>query len=90
MNCIGTYCVKSKYENHGTKSTDGKEKERCRKCKSDEGRIETDMALSEFPAFLDNNARQPNSHVRMCHVKKRVPRLYRNIFIQSNRWNYLN
>jgi len=53
------------------KSIYEKEKEGCRKRKSVEGRMETDMALSEFPAFTDNNANQPNSHVRMCYVKKR-------------------
>lgn len=87
MDC--TYYIKSQYENHGKyngmKNTDEKEKEGCRKCKSDEGRIETDMALSEFPAFVDNNARQSSSHVRMCYVKK-TRCLYR--IVQSNCWNY--
>ncbi|XP_018360331.1 PREDICTED: uncharacterized protein LOC108759391 [Trachymyrmex cornetzi] len=54
------------------KSTYEKEKEGCRKRKSVEGRMETDMALSEFPAFTDNNANQPYNHVHMCYVKKLV------------------
>jgi len=76
---------KSEYENHeqysGMKSTCEKEKEECRKCKSDEGRMETDMALSEFPVFADNNANQPSSHVRMCYVKKHVACTYRVVSI---------
>ncbi|XP_050455963.1 uncharacterized protein LOC126853888 [Cataglyphis hispanica] len=40
---------------------DEQEEEGCRKYTDDEGSMETDTALSEFPAFADNNARQPES-----------------------------
>lgn len=45
--------------------------------------METDMALSEFPAFADNNANQPSSHT-MCtcyYVKKRIACTYRIVSI---------
>lgn len=36
--------------------------------------METDMALSEFPAFADNNANQPSSHTMCtCYLKSALP-----------------
>lgn len=48
-----------------------RERKEYRKYKGDEGRMKTDMALSEFPAFTDNNTSQPSSRV-VCHIEKLI------------------
>lgn len=71
-------------------TVDEKEKEGCRKCKSDEGRMETDMALSEFPAFADKDASQPSSHVRVYATLKSALLMRIELYIyQIINWNYL-
>lgn len=48
-----------------------KREEEYRKCKGDERGMETDMALSEFPAFADNNASQPSSRI-VYHIDELI------------------
>lgn len=48
-----------KIARNATRSINEQEKEGCRKYKGDEGSMETDTALSEFPAFADNDANRP-------------------------------
>lgn len=59
--------------NATSRNIDEQEKEGCRKYKGDEGSMETDTALSEFPAFADNNARQPGIVAPCATLRKKVP-----------------
>lgn len=67
-------------------SDEGREKEECRKYKGVGGRMETDMTLSEFPAFADNNARRPSSRA-MRYIEKRIVYLRYILFLRNTLLN---
>lgn len=55
-----------------SRNIDEQEEEGCRKYTDDEGSMETDTTLSEFPAFADNNARQSGIVAPCAALRKKM------------------